>query len=128
MADAGMFTAYATVRPEARIDRVEELFMEEVARLRDEAVTVAELDKAKRQLEVSMVHSLTTNKALAGRIGYDVMILGGIRPLDAQLAEIHAVTAEDVQRVAQTYLIDEVRSIVHVVPPPASTGAEGDEL
>jgi zinc protease len=123
-AGAGMFGAYASVRPGASIDRVEASFLEEIARLRDEPVTAEELDKAKRQLEVSMVHQLTTNAAIAGRIGYDVTILGAIRPLEDRLAAIQAVDAADVQRVAQTYLTDEGRNVIHVVPPPASSEPE----
>jgi zinc protease len=104
----------------AIIERVEELFLEEITRLRDGPVTAGELDKAKRQIEVSMVDELTTNKALASRIGYEVTILGQIRPLEDRLAAIRAVTAADVQRVARTYLSDEGTSIVQVVPPPVA--------
>ena len=121
LAGAGIFGAYASVRPGESIDRVEASYLEEIARLRDEPVTAGELDKAKRQLEVAMVHSLTTNAAIAHRIGYDVTILGAIRPLEDRLAAIQAVDAADVQRVAQTYLVDEGRNVVHVVPPPDST-------
>ena len=53
--------------------------------------------------------------------GYDVTVLGAIRPLEDRLAAIQAVDAADVQRVAQTYLTDEGRNVVHVVPPPDST-------
>jgi zinc protease len=45
--------------------------------------------------------------------------LGRIRPLDERLGAIRAVSAEDVQRVARTYLVPEKRSVVHVVPRPA---------
>ena len=121
LAQAGTFGVYASVRPGESVDRVEALFLEEIARLRDEPVTAVELDKAKRQLEVAMVHGLTTNAAIAGRIGYDVTILGAIRPLEDRLAAIQAVDAADVQRVAQTYLTDAGRNVVHVVPPPDST-------
>ena len=44
---------------------------------------------------------------------------GRIRPLDERLASIQNVTVDDVQRVALTYLVDEQRSVVHVVSPPA---------
>ena len=120
MADAGIFLGFASVRPSVDIERVEELFLEEIRRLRDEPVTADELDKAKRQLEVSMVYELMTNRALANRIGYDVTILGRIRPLEDHFAALRAVTAADVQRVAQTYLIDEGASIVRVVAPPVA--------
>ncbi len=127
LAGAGIFGAYASVRPGESIDRVEASYLEEIARLRDEPVTAAELDKAKRQLEVSMVHSLTTNASIAGRIGYDVTVLGAIRPLEDRLAAIQAVDAADVQRVAQTYLTDEGRNVVHAVPPPDSQETKGGD-
>jgi zinc protease len=122
-AKAGMFGAYASVRPGESIERVEASFMDEIARLRDEPVTAEELDKAKRQIEVSMVHGLTTNANIASRIGYDVTVLGAIRPLEDLLAAIQAVDAADVQRVAQTYLTDEGRNVIHVVPPSEPTTA-----
>jgi zinc protease len=125
-AGTGIFGAYASVRPDANIDRVEASLLEEIARLRDEPVTVEELEKAKRQIEVSMIHQLTTNEAIAGRIGYDVTILGAIRPLEDELAAIQAVGADDVQRVARTYLIDAGRNVVHVVPPPGATEPAGE--
>ncbi len=120
LAGTGIFGTYASVRPDASIDRVEASLLEEIARLRDEPVTAEELEKAKRQIEVSMVHQLTTNAAIAGRIGYDVTILGAIRSLEDKLGAIQAVDADDVQRVARTYLVDAGRNVVQVVPPPAS--------
>ncbi len=133
MADAGVFMAIAGVRPGIDVERVKVLFLEEIARLRDEPVTVEEVDKAKRQLEVAMLYELMTNKALANRIGYDVTILGKIRPLEDHFAALRAVSVEDVQRVARTYLIDEGVSIVEVVPPPDApepdaVATEFDEL
>jgi len=120
LARAGVFGTFASVRPDASIDRVEASFLEEIARLRDEPVSAEELETAKRQIEVSIVYQLTTNEAIAGRIGYDVTILGAIRPLEDRLAAIEAVNADDVQRVARTYLTDAGRNVVHVVPPPDS--------
>jgi predicted Zn-dependent peptidase len=49
---------------------------------------------------------------------------GRVRPLAERLAAIQAVTAEDVQRVARTYLREEKRTVVQVVPRPAD-GGEG---
>jgi predicted Zn-dependent peptidase len=125
LADAGVFYAYARVRPEASIDAVEGLFFAEIDRLREEPVTSTELEKAKRQIEVAMVHGMTTHKALASRIAYDVAVLGRIRPLRERLDAIRAVTVEDVQRVARAYLVDEHRNVVRVVPPPAAAPGEG---
>jgi len=120
--DSGAFLAIAGVRPGESVDEVERLFFAETDRMRSEPVSEAELEKAKRQLEVSLVDNLATSHDLASRIGRDIATFGRIRPLDERLERIRAVTAQDVQRVANTYLLDDQRSVVHVVPPPA----EGD--
>jgi zinc protease len=119
LADAGIFYAFASVRPDAKIEDVERLFLAEIAKLRDQLVSPAELEKAKRQLEVSLVEGLTTNHALASRIARETLTFGRVRPLEERLAAISRVTAADVQRVARTYLVDTDRSLVHVVKPPA---------
>jgi zinc protease len=120
MEEAGVFLALAGVRPDAHVERVESLLFEQIARLRDEPVAAAELERAKRQIEVSMVNGLATSHALASRIASDTVTFGRIRPLERRLASIRSVDAADVQRVAATYLVDEDRSVVRVVPPPAT--------
>jgi predicted Zn-dependent peptidase len=119
MKDTGAFLAVAGVRPDKSIDEVERLFFAEIERAKREPVSEAELSKAKRQLEVLLVENLSTSHELAARLGADLTTFGRIRPLDERLARIRAVTADDVQRVARTYLVKEQRSVVHVVPPPA---------
>jgi zinc protease len=116
---AGLFYAFASVRPDAGIERVESLLFDEIARLRDEPVSAFELAKAKRQIEVSLVNGLATNHALASRIASETVSLGRIRPLQERLDAIQAVTADDVRRVAETYLVDDQRTVIHVVPPPS---------
>jgi predicted Zn-dependent peptidase len=118
LADGGVFLAIASVRPDATIERVEELFLAETERLKREPISPEELEKAKRQIEVSLVNGLGTNHAVASRIARDYATFGRIRPLSERLDAIEAVTAEDVQRVARTYLRSDRRSVVHVVSPP----------
>jgi predicted Zn-dependent peptidase len=125
-ADAGMFISYVTVRSEASIDAVEEVVLDEIRKLREEVISTDELEKAKRSLEVMLVSGMRTNSAIARRLGYDTVILDGIRPLAQRLAAIQAVSVEDVQRVAQTYLLDENSSVVQLVPPPDSAAAQED--
>jgi zinc protease len=120
---AGVFYAMAGVRPGESIDQVEAAFLDEISRLREDPVEAQELEKAKRGLEVALVDSLDTSHALASRIASDYTAFGRIRPLDERLAAIRAVTAEDVQRVARSYLVPGKRSVVQVVQPTA-TGEE----
>ena len=123
--DAGVFYAVAQVRPGVRVEEVETLFMGEIERVKASGVSEEEVEKAKRQMEVMLVNGLATNHSLAARMGREVSTFGRVRPLDERLAAIRAVTPEDVQRVARTYLNDEKRSVVYVVPPPP--GHSGDD-
>src|SRR5690606_37645482 len=120
------FYAYAQVRPDGELERVERLFMEEIERLRETPVDAAELAKAKRQIEVDLIGATDTAHSLASRIGGDWVTFGRIRPLAERLAAYRAVTAEDVQRVARTYLRDEVRNVVRLVPPPPGVALHED--
>ena len=96
----------------------------EIERMAKHPVSPAELEKAKRQLEVRLVEGLSTAHSLASRVGNDYVFLGRVRSLDQRLASIRAVSAEDVQRVVSQYLVEDKRSVVHVVSP-AEAASEG---
>jgi len=123
---AGIFFAVAGVRPGVSVDEVESLFFAEIDRIRDEGVSEAEVERAKRQLEVGLVSGLTTSHALAHRIGEETFVFGRVRPLSERLAAIDAVTPADVQRVVSLYLRADQRNVVHVVSPPAPAGSSED--
>jgi predicted Zn-dependent peptidase len=116
-AEAGMFYAIAGARPGTTLDEVESLFMAEIRRLAEEGVTAEEVARAKRQMEVDLVTGMSTNHALASRIGREIVSFNHVRPLDERITAIRDVTADDIQRVVQFYLRDESRSIVHVISP-----------
>jgi predicted Zn-dependent peptidase len=116
--DAGMFFAVAGVRPGVSIDDVEAAFFAEIDKIREEGVTVQEVAKAKRQLEVSLVKGLDTSHALADRIGRETVFFGSVRTLEERLEAIQAVTAEDVKRVVAKYLVQEKRNVVQLIMAP----------
>jgi zinc protease len=129
---AGLFFASAAARPGSSISRVEELFLAEIERIRTEGVTAAEVEKAKRQLEVDLVNGLATAHALSSRIARETLSFGRVRSLQERLDAILAVSPDDVQRVMQTYLRPDQLTVVHVVPPaksalPAAGAARGTQ-
>ncbi|MCH7867337.1 MAG: insulinase family protein [Myxococcales bacterium] len=113
---AGMFYASAGVRPDSSIDEAESLLFSEIRRMAEEGVDEEEVAKATRQLEVALVGSLATNHALANRIGIEITAFGKVRPLASRLEEIRRVTPADVQRVLRTYVKDDQRSVVRMIP------------
>ena len=116
--EAGLFFAFASVRPDGDIEKVERLFLGEIDKLAREQVPAAELAKAKRQIEVDLLSGMETANEMAARIGGEYVSFGRIRPVEERLRAYRAVTAEDVQRVVRTYLRDDQRSVVHVMRPP----------
>jgi len=113
--DAGMFYAIAGARPGVPLEEVESLFMAEIEKVATDGVSPEEVNRAKRQMEVRLVSGLSTNHALASRIGREIVAFGRVRPLQERIDAIRAVTAEDIQRVVRTYLQPKSRSVVHVV-------------
>ena len=127
MRDAGMFYAIAGARPGATLEEVEALFMAEIERIGRDGVSEAELSKAKRKMEVRLVNGGATNHQQASRLGYEIVAFGRVRPLEERLAAIRAVTAEDVQRVVQTYLRPEKKNVVYVMSPPEAASEKQPE-
>ncbi len=114
LTDTGAWVASAGVDPE-NVDLVTDLILAEMRRLREEPLTPTELEEAKSYLEGRSVLSLETNLGQARR--YSTQEVLGVRePLREYLARIRAVTAEDVQRVAQRVLDLENYTQVIVAP------------
>jgi zinc protease len=122
--EAGVFFAYASVRPDGDIAKVERLFLGEIDRLAREPVPDAELAKAKRQIEVDLLSGMETSSEMASRIGSEYVAFGRIRPVEERLRKYRAVTAADVQRVVRTYLTDDQRSVIQVMRAPKAEAAK----
>jgi len=117
--DQDLFWVYGQARPKktaadviARIDAV-------LAKLRDQPVPADELEKAKKQLRAEYVEGLKTVSGKANKLGFFETVFKDYHALFALEESWNAVTAADVQRVAQAYLRPELRTIVELVPVPA---------
>jgi predicted Zn-dependent peptidase len=114
LSDTGAWVAAAGVDPD-NVELVTELILAEVHRLRDEPLTETELENAKSYLEGRYVLGLETNLGQARRFSGQEA-LGLREPIAQSIARVRAVTAADVQRVAQQYL--DVDNHVRVVVEP----------
>jgi zinc protease len=99
----GIFTLYIGTEPKNR-ERCIEGFAEEIGKLINIPVPQQELEEAKRNAMGRRALGLETAHQQAGLIG-NTLLLG--RPLDSIATyeqRVMAITADDIQRVAQTYL------------------------
>jgi predicted Zn-dependent peptidase len=101
----GIWGASASVRTVVTEPAVAEFF-KEFKRLRDEPVSASELDQAKRSLLGGFALTLENSEGMLGRTLELVRVGLPLDYWDKYPARIQAVTAADVQRVAQKYLAD----------------------
>lgn len=114
--DPNLIYFYVEVNPDSSTAAAEEYLYAELDRLANEAVSPAELDKAKNKLLASFYRRLKTNNGRAGEIGEYNLIYGDYEKLFEVPAIYQAVTAEDIQRVAKQYFTEKNRSVVTLVP------------
>jgi zinc protease len=114
--DPGLFIVYAAYLPDRDPAKVAATLAEEVARVRDKPVTPEELDRAKNQLAAGFVFGLQTVDGVAQALGHAEYVEGDWHRFTEGAARYLAVTAADVQRVAQKYLVDTGLTRVTLIP------------
>jgi zinc protease len=103
------------------VERLEALIEEEIDRLTTGGVTARELEKAKNQVRAGMIRSRQTVQAKAEALQHARLMHGDLDTVNTDLDRYMAVTAEDILRVARTYLTRPNRTVVITVPaqPPS---------
>lgn len=99
----GTFIAQAPVRTEATEGALRE-FMNEFKRIRDEQVTPAELENAKRSIIGNFALNLENSNNLLNNIITQKNYNLPANYWDTYIQKVEAVTAADIQRVAQKYI------------------------
>ncbi|HKN47549.1 MAG TPA: insulinase family protein, partial [Candidatus Polarisedimenticolia bacterium] len=97
--DAGTLTIYAGTSLDS-VDEVVRLSLEELRRMKGEALPADELRRAKDHLKGSLMLSLENTGSRMNHIARQEIYFGRAFKLDEILAGIEAVTAEDVPRIA----------------------------
>jgi len=112
----GGFFVTATLRPGVKTDDVESAVYEEIARLQKEQIADWELQKAKNGARRNFINGLQSSLARANSIGQYAVYYGDPNLINTRLDKVAAVTKDDVQRVANKYLVQTNRTVVITVP------------
>lgn len=104
--DTGAFSITAGVAPEQTSEALAAI-LQEVARIRSEPVTSAELARAKEYTRGRITLSQENTGAVSGWYGAQELELGEIRELDEELEYYDIVTRDDIQRVADRIFDEE---------------------
>ncbi len=114
--DPYLFVVDATLRSGVEPARAEAAIVKELERIQREGVADDELARTKRQLHAQVVYSLegVTNQGFA--LGFMDLVARDAAAWQTFPEALQNVTAEDVQRVASTYLVEQQRTTGWFIP------------
>ena len=112
----GMFFFDALANPGKTPDALEQSLVAQIELLRTTPVSQAELDKARNQAISGRVFGSISTEAKASELGEADLLYGTPDQANKELAELQAVTAQDIQRVAQKYFAPTQRNIIYMLP------------
>ncbi len=107
---------YALSAPNRSVDEVATALHQEIERLKTEPVDEVDLDRLKTQARASLLRSLDSNSGMARLLVEYQVKTGDWRNLFRELDDIAAVTAADIQRVAQATFTPENRTVGKILP------------
>lgn len=113
--DPDLFSFSATLAPGVTHQQVEDAIWAEIDKVQRAGVTPAELEKAIKQTKAQFAYSSESVTYQAYWLGISEVI-ASTEWLDSWLEKLVAVTADDVQRVAQTYFARAKQTVGWYVP------------
>ena len=110
-----LFSMFAIVSPGHTGQEARQVIFETIDGVAAQGIEARELEKAKNRISASFVFGLQSNMARAQALGEFELFWGNAELLKGELARYQAVTLEDIQRVARTYLIQFNRTVLDVL-------------
>lgn len=93
----------------------------ELARVREEPIADAEIERARARFELSLLAGLETADGKASTIGFFDTVLGRPAAAFERLDAVRRMGPSDLRRVARRYLTDSTRTLVFVRPSAQAT-------
>jgi zinc protease len=116
----GMFSAYALLAGGKNVETAEADLRREIAALRDAPVTAEELTRVKNQIVTGALKQRETAAGRAATLAANVVLEGDPHASDKRIAQIQAITAADVQRVARRLFVDSNAVTITYLPATAT--------
>jgi zinc protease len=113
--DPGVWGVGAVLDPNKR-EATQAAVLDLMREVKEQGVSTAELEKAKRKTLSDHINSLTTMRGKASDLGSNWMQTRNLNFSNDYLAAIQRVTAEDIKRVLNTYFEDKNLTITSLNP------------
>ncbi len=113
--DTGAFSVYTGVDPKKAVEALQ-VVLAELARLRDEGPSAEELTKARELSKGRLLLRMEDTRNVSGWLGAQELLLGTVYGVDQAVAEMEAVTLEDLNRLANQLIVSEQLHLAVVGP------------
>jgi predicted Zn-dependent peptidase len=113
--DTGKWLVYGSVEP-SKLEECIATIMAELRRVLSEGITPEELQQVKEQVKGGVLLSLEDTWSVAARNGSQQLRYDTVIPVEQVVAEVEAVTQEDVQRVARRVLHENTLHLAVIGP------------
>jgi len=123
----GAFYTSATVRSGVKPADVEAAIYSEIERLKKDGIADWELQKAKNTTRRNFINSMQSSLSRALNLSVWTVYYNDPNLINTRLEKVDAVTKEDVQRVANKYLVTTNRTVVVTTPKPKSATAASQQ-
>lgn len=114
--DPGITLAYAITNAGVSVEEAEAAMDEEYERVKNELISDEEFQKLKNQIENDFVNSKSSVVGRAEKLANYKMYFGDANLINTEIERYMKVTKEDIQRVAQKYLVSNNRVVLHYLP------------
>src|SRR5690606_23941625 len=120
-----MFVSLLIPNQGVELTKLEEVFDEELQKVKDGDITQEELDRVRTNIRAGLIRSLADNNGLALALATAQAQRGDWRTVFTDIEALNAVTLDDLQRVATTYLVKNRRTVGSIVnAEPTTAGLE----
>ncbi len=116
--DPGLFVSHASVRTGVKADKVEEVLLGEVEKVKEKLPSKAEIELAKTQIHAWSGYE-NDGVTFQGMMMTFFEMEGGFDKYDWLMSAVDGVTAKDVQMAARRYLKEDGRTVVHFLAQEA---------
>lgn len=114
--DAGVGIFAAIAAKDQTLDSIQIAFDEQIEKIKSEPISDEEFEKIRNQYENMFVSSNSSVAGIAENLADNHVYNGGANMVNTELERYMKVTKEDIQRVAQKYLTQDKRIILHYLP------------
>ncbi len=122
--DNGLFVTYAFLTPGIDHKEVEQIILDEYALIKEKGVTSEEIARAKGQIRAEQAYSRDGSYSIASNLN-EAIATGDWTYYTNYFENINKVTKEDIERIVETYLVEDQSTTGYFIPQTGSGGGGG---